>query len=145
MEAMMLEDQTELNRQVVARNATDGWGTQANWRQVWDETCGPPMVLYFCGLAEPIRGLEAVKAFNAALFQGFPELQQTITAIAAEREHVVYRHRLVGHNTGVFLGAPATGRAVDITGMTWMIVHEGRIVEKRYELNHDELNKQLRV
>jgi len=139
----MLNSQTDANRRIALRKATEGWGTQAGWRQVWNETCSPDFVSYFCGLPEPARGLEAAKAFDAALFEGFPSLQQTITAVAADGEHVAYRHRLVGRNEGPFLGAPATGRAVDITGMTWMTVRDGRIVEQWYELNHDELKRQL--
>jgi len=139
----MLEKQTEASRRIALRKAVEGWGTQAGWRQVWEETCSPAFVFHFCGFPDPIRGLEAAKAFNAALFEGFPGLEQTVTAVAAEGEHVAYRHRLVGRNEGPFLGGPATGRAVDITGMTWMTVQDGRVVEEWYELNHDELKRQL--
>lgn len=58
-------------------------------------------------------------------------------------EHVAYRHRLLGRNDGPFLGGQATGRSVDITGMTWITVQHGRVVEEWYELNHDELKRQL--
>ena len=126
------------------RYAVDGWGTEPNWRRVWDETCAAEIVSHFCGFAEPTRGLEAAKQFNAELFEGFPTLQQAIGALVVDDEHVVYRHRLTGPNLGPFLGGPATGRTVEITGMTWLTIKRGRIVEQWYELNHDELKRQLK-
>ncbi len=138
-----MESQTEISRRIAMRKAVEGWGKQAGWQQVWNETCSPDFVSYFCGFAKPVEGLEAAKAFNAALFAGFPGLEQTITAVVAEGEHVAYRHRLTGRNDGPFLDRLATGHAVEITGMTWMTVRDGRVVEEWYELNHDELKRQL--
>jgi predicted ester cyclase len=143
MEAAVFRSRTQRNRRVAMRKALDGWGAEAGWRQVWDETCSPDFTSHFCGFPEAVRGLEAAKAFDETLFLGFPALRQTITAVAADGEHVAYRHRLSGRNEGPFLGAPATGREVDITGMTWMRLRDGRVVEQWYELNHDELKRQL--
>jgi steroid delta-isomerase-like uncharacterized protein len=131
------------NRALALRQAIEGWGTQADWRKVWDETCSQDFVSHFCGSAEVMRGLEAVKEFNAELFQGFPSLHQEITGVIADETSVAYRHRLKGSHDGAFLGIPATGRMVDITGMTWVRVRDGRIVEQWYELNHAELQRQL--
>lgn len=138
-------DQTGESRRIALRRAIEGWGTQTGWRQVWDETCSPDLVTHFCGFPEPICGLDSAKAFNAALFEGFPDLEQIILGVAAEGEHVIYRHRLIGRNEGAFLGRTATGRPVNITGMTWMTVRSGRVVEDWYELNHDELKRQLKL
>jgi predicted ester cyclase len=141
----MSNDHSAVHRLTAMRFAVDGWGTEPTWRKVWDVTCAADMALFFCGFAEPIRGLEAAKEFNAELFEGFPALQQTVTAITADHQHAVYRHRLVGSNLGPFLGRPATGRPVDITGMTWLTFRDGLISEQWYELNHDELKRQLGV
>jgi predicted ester cyclase len=83
--------------------------------------------------------------FNAELFSGFPHLQQEITGIIATATDVIYRHRLTGTHDGVLLGLPATGKPVDISGMTWLRISGGRIVEQWYELNHAELQRQLAV
>jgi predicted ester cyclase len=128
---------------VVMRQAVPGWGTQAEWRKVWEQTCAPDIVLHFCGVGEPIFGLDAVSAFSEQLFLGFPTIKQPITGVCASGTDVAYRHRLVDANTGPFLGQPATGRTANITGTTWARVEDGRIVEEWYELNHEELNRQL--
>jgi predicted ester cyclase len=128
---------------IVMRRAISGWGTQPEWRSVWEQTCAPGIVLHFCGVDEPIAGLDAVCAFNEQLFLGFPTIQQSITGVCASGNDVAYRHRLLGANTGPFLGQAATGRTADITGIAWARVEDGRIAEEWYELNHDELNRQL--
>jgi steroid delta-isomerase-like uncharacterized protein len=135
----------EANKQLALRHAIEGWGTQAQWRKIWDETCADDFVSHFCGLAQSVCGLEAAKEFNAELFSGFPELQQEITGVIATESDVAYRHRLIGAQDGVFLDIPATGKLVDITGMTWVRIEDGRIVEQWYELNHAELHRQLGV
>jgi predicted ester cyclase len=134
----------QLNAEHVAiRRAIDGWGTEPDWKHVWEETCAPGITLHFCGLAEPVIGLSAVCAFNEALFAGFPAIQQTITGVCASGSDVAYRHRLTGRQTGPFLGLEPTGRNVDITGMTWVRTENSKIAEEWYELNHDELKRQL--
>jgi steroid delta-isomerase-like uncharacterized protein len=135
----------EANKQLALRNAVEGWGTEAQWRTIWDETCSPDFISHFCGFAEPVEGLEAAKEFNAELFSGFPKLQQEISGVIATETDVAYRHRLTGTHDGPFLGLPATGKLVDITGMTWVRIDDGRIVEQWYELNHAELRRQLGV
>jgi predicted ester cyclase len=135
----------EVTRQLALRNAIEGWGTQPDWRRVWDETCSQDFISHFCGFAEPVQGLDAAKEFNAELFSGFPHLQQEITGIIATATDVIYRHRLTGTHDGVLLGLPATGKPVDISGMTWLRISGGRIVEQWYELNHAELQRQLAV
>ncbi len=135
---------TENSRAVALRNAIDGWGTRPGWEQVWDETCAPEMVYRFCGWPEPAAvGREAAKSFEAALFVGFPGLEQTIQAMLAEEDQVAYRHTLRGTHTGPFMNAPPSGRRVEITGITWLRLDRDRIVEKHYELNHSELRRQL--
>jgi predicted ester cyclase len=139
----MQHSHQETAEQVVMRKAVAGWGTEPGWRNVWQETCARDLVLQFCGIAEPVVGLDAVCAFNAELFEGFPALQQTITGVCVSDRDVVYRHRLVGRHAGPFLGLAPTQRDVDITGITWASVENGKVVREFYELNHDELKRQL--
>jgi steroid delta-isomerase-like uncharacterized protein len=135
----------ETNKALALRKAIEGWGTEANWRNVWDETCSKDFVSHFCGLTEAVRGLEAAKQFDAELFLGFTEIRQEITGIIADETGAAYRHRLTGTHDGEFLGLPATGKQVDITGMTWYRIDDGRVVEQWYELNHAELQRQLGI
>jgi predicted ester cyclase len=145
MEKNMLNLKSQTPQEITLHKAIAGWGTAPHWQQVWADTCAADIRLHFCGMADPVIGAEAAIGFNAALFMGFPALQQTITAVCADGAHVVYRHRLVGIHSGPFLGLAATHRPVDISGMAWTRVQGGMVAEEWYELNHDELKRQLGI
>ncbi len=81
----------EENKKIALRFARDGWGTMSNWEQVWDELMSSDVVYHFNSSSKPIIGLEANKEFNVSLFQGFPDIKQTIEDIIAEGDKVVYR------------------------------------------------------
>ncbi|MEM9155174.1 MAG: ester cyclase [Cyanobacteria bacterium P01_F01_bin.33] len=131
------------NRAIVLRFAQEGWGTQPDWENVWDELMTPDIIHHFNSEAEPIVGLEANKTFNASLFQGFPDIQQTIGSVIAEGDEVVYRAMLNGTHTGEFLGILPTGKIANINGFTLLRIVNGKIVEWWYECNLLELTKQL--
>jgi steroid delta-isomerase-like uncharacterized protein len=130
-------------REKARRFAEDGWGLEPGWDAAWDAACDPDVVLHFCGTRNAVVGLEANKAFNKSLFEGFPDIRQDITGLIADDDEAAYRHDLTGCHLGEFLGIPPTGRMVQISGMTWLKFRQGRVVEMTYELNHAELARQL--
>jgi steroid delta-isomerase-like uncharacterized protein len=134
------------NQAIALRFATEGWGTNPNWEQAWNELISPDIVHYFCSWAEPIQGIEANKEFEASLFQGFPDIQQTIEDVIAQEDKVMYRSTLKGTHTGMFMGLPPTGKVVSMNGsFTLFRISEGKIVEWWYELNLLEVMKQIGV
>ena len=133
----------EKNKQIALRFATDGWGTRPNWEKVWDELVSPDVLHHFNSSPEPIIGLQANKEFNASLFQGFPDIKQTIHDVIAEEDKVVYRTTLKGTHTGEFLGIPPTNKTGRINDFNLLRIANGRIVEWWYECNMLEMMKQL--
>jgi predicted ester cyclase len=131
------------NKQIALRFAQDGWGTMPNWERVWDELISPDVIQHFNSSPKPILGLEANKELNASLFQGFPDIKQTIEDVIAEGDKVVYRTTLEGTHTGEFLGIPPTGKSAKINDFTMLRISDGQIVEWWYECNLLELMKQL--
>lgn len=134
---------TEQNKSIALRFAQDGWGTNPNWKEIWDELMSPDVVHHFNSAPEPIVGLEANKAFNASLFQGFPDIHHTIEDRIAEGDRVVYRTTLQGTQTGEFLGIPPTGKPAKINDFTLLRIVNSKIVEWWYECNLLEVMKQL--
>ncbi len=134
---------TEQNKSIALRFAQDGWGTNPNWKQIWDELMSPDVVHHFNSASEPIVGLEANKAFNASLFQGFPDIHHMIEDQIAEGDRVVYRTTLQGTQTGEFLGIPPTGKSAKINDFTLLRIVNSKIVEWWYECNLLEVMKQL--
>jgi predicted ester cyclase len=134
---------TEQNKAISLRFAQEGWGTNPNWRKTWDEVLAYDVVQHFNSTPEPIVGLEANKEFNASLFQGFPNIKQTIEDVLVEGDKVVIRTTLEGTHTGEFLGIPPTGKSVKVNDFTLTRLANNRIVEWWYECNLLEVMKQL--
>jgi len=134
---------TEQNKAIALRFAQDGWGTQKNWSQVWDELVAPEVVYYFNSFPDPIIGLEANKAFSEDLFQGFPDIKSTIETVVAEEDTVIIRSTLEGKQTGPFLEMPITGKKVKMNDFTMYKIKDGKIREMWYETNLLSLMQQL--
>ncbi|MDZ4875646.1 MAG: hypothetical protein CLLPBCKN_005066 [Chroococcidiopsis cubana SAG 39.79] len=136
----------EQNKAIALRFANECWGTNPNWKKAWDELVSPDLVHYFCSWAEPICGIEANKEFEASLFQGFPDIQQTIKDVIAQEDKVMYRSTLKGTHTGMFMGLPPTGKVVTVNGSFNLLrISDGKIVEWWYEVNLLEVMKQMGV
>ncbi|MGL5943817.1 MAG: ester cyclase [Waterburya sp.] len=134
---------TEQNRAIALRFAEDGWGTNPNWEKVWDELVSPNLIYHFNSSPKPIIGLKTNKEFNAGLFQGFPDIKQTIEDVIVEDDKVVYRTTLQGTNTGEFLGIPPTGKSVKGNDFTLLRLENGKVAEMWYETNLLEMINQL--
>jgi predicted ester cyclase len=141
----------EQNKSIALRFAEAGWGTNPDWKQVWDELMSVDVVYHFNSSPQPIMGIEANKAFNASLFKGFPDIHQTIFQrkgfanedTLAEGDRVVYRTTIQGTHTGEFLGTPPTGKTAKINDFTLLRISNSKIVEWWYECNLLALMQQL--
>ena len=131
------------NKVIALRFAEEGWGTEPNWRMTWDELVADDVVYHFNSSPNPVVGLEANKVFNAALFDGFPDIHQTIETAIAQADEVVYRSTIQGTNTGEFLGVPPTGKPVKLNDFTLLKIADGKVTEWWYECNLLELMNQL--
>ena len=112
------------------------------WEEVWNERC-----LDVCDEIFDSAYAEHEKAWAPNFLAVFPDLHFTIEDMIAERDKVVTRFILTGTHQGEFLGVPATGKVVKLTG-TWIHrLADSRIVEGREwgEFNALELLKQLGV
>lgn len=129
------KSKTEKNKAVALRYAKEGWGSQPDWKGVWDEIVAPDVVYHFNSFPEPIVGLEANKNFNEGLFQGFSDIYQSLEDILAEGDKVVYRTTITGTHTGEFLGMPPTGKSIRMNDFTLLKISSGQIVEMWYDCN----------
>jgi len=134
---------TEQSKLVALRFAQEGWGTSPSWEKTWDELMSPDVVHYFNSSPKPIVGLEANKAFNASLFQGFPDIHHMIEDMVAEDDKVVYRTTIQGTHTGEFLGIPPTGKCAKINDFTLLQISKGKIMKWWYECNLLALMQQI--
>jgi predicted ester cyclase len=74
-------------------------------------------------------GLEGGKMAHFAFLEAFPDIQTTTDDLIAEGDKVVERYTARGTNTGSFMGAPPTGRKIEIGSMSIYRIADGKIVE----------------
>lgn len=73
--------------------------------------------------------LEGFKAGTRAFLAAFSDLSVAFDDIVAEGDKVAVRGRIRGTHTGEFMGAPATGRQVDVPGIDIVRIRDGKMVE----------------
>lgn len=74
-------------------------------------------------------GLEGGKKAHQTFLAAFPNGQVTTEDLIAEGDKVVERFSFLGTNTGSFMGVPATGKKVTVSGMSVFRLANGKIVE----------------
>lgn len=80
-------------------------------------------------LPEMPAGPEGVKAFAAMVRAGFSDIRITRDDSIAEGDRVVDRWTFSGTHSGEFMGAPATGKRVTVSGIDIFRVADGRLAE----------------
>jgi steroid delta-isomerase-like uncharacterized protein len=81
------------------------------------------------GLGDDLQGPAGFKPFHAAYRNAFPDVSLQIDDIVAEGDIVAARWSGTGTHRGDGLGFAATGKHVRFTGMTFVRVQGGKLVE----------------
>jgi len=74
-------------------------------------------------------GREGGKMVHQASLAAFPDGKTTTNDLIAEGDKVMERFTFAGTHKGEFMGIPATGRAITVTGMSIFRIADGKIVE----------------
>jgi steroid delta-isomerase-like uncharacterized protein len=90
-----------------------------------DEIVAPDFVIN----GQPI-GSEGIRQAAVWVRSVFPDLRVTVEDVVAERDRVVTRFTARATHRGEFLGVPATGEAVTLSGVHVDRVAHGRIAER---------------
>ena len=101
--------------------------------QVWaaggldivDELAAPDIVVTYPVPPEPIRGAEAFKAFLTEVLAGLPDAEVSVDDTIAEGDKVACRWTMRGTHEGPLFGFPASGKAVEVSGMTFFRIADG--------------------
>lgn len=107
-----------------------------------DELLSPEYTLHISAAGvrtdrEGYRG--AVKAYRDA-FSGF---QFLIEDMMAEGDKVIIRWTIRGTHTGDYMGVPATGKDIGLTGIAIRRIAGGRIAEEWVEMDRSGLLQQM--
>lgn len=77
--------------------------------------------------------------------RAIPDLRITVESTIAERDEVAVRWTANGTHRGEGLGIPATGQPVEIHGLTWFRIRNGKFIEARDCWNPDRMVNDLRT
>jgi steroid delta-isomerase-like uncharacterized protein len=93
-----------------------------------DEMLAPDAVVHDLGPTD-LRGADGFKPFHAAFRSAFPDIRLRIDHMVAEGDMVAARWSATATHRGDGLGVAATGRPVRLSGMVFVRVDGGRMVE----------------
>jgi steroid delta-isomerase-like uncharacterized protein len=80
-------------------------------------------------LAEPQRGPEAIRRTMRRYLLAFPDLSITADEVIIQDNCVALAWTIAGHHRGILLNIPATGRMVQVRGVSLMTIDDsGHIV-----------------
>jgi predicted ester cyclase len=115
----------------------------------WDDLCAPGMTLQLPGMPEPVRGLEDVRQFTAALHSAFSDYRLRINDLIAAGDQVECRLTMSGTHTAPLLSPagmiPPTGKKFSVGMTSFLRLADGRIVEERVEMDLGAMMRQLGV
>ena len=92
---------------------------------------------------ENIVGIEGFKAYYNNYLIGFSDAEFTIIDAFGQGDKIVKHWNFKGTHDGEFFGVPATGNKVDVSGVTLVIMKDGKIAQEQDFMDYLDLYKQL--
>jgi predicted ester cyclase len=90
-----------------------------------------------------VVGIDSARAYYANYLTGFSNITFTIKDVFGQGNKIVKYWNFKGTHTGVFFGIQATGKTVDLDGVTLVRMENGKIAEERDILDNLEFMQQL--
>jgi len=90
-----------------------------------------------------VVGIDSARAMYANYVNGFSNIKFTIIDVFGQGDKLVKHWDFKGKHTGTFFGMPATGKDVDVEGVTLVKMRGGKIAEEQDFFDNYEFMKQL--
>lgn len=132
---------TEENKEIVRRFFEEG-PSKGNLK-IADELLSPDFSIHVPLPASP--GIEGINEVITACRAAFEHLNVTIEDMVAEGNNVAARFTARGIHKGNFMGLPATGKPITMTGIEIFRIKDGKIAELWGEANLLGLMQQLGI
>lgn len=94
---------------------------------------------------ENIVGIENVKAYYKNFLTGFSDIKFTMVSVFGQDDNIVKHWNFKGTHSGDFFGIPATGKAVDIDGVTLVKMKDGKIAQEQDFMDNMLFMQQLGI
>ena len=86
---------------------------------------------------------QGVETFVREFLVSFPDLVHTVEDMIAEQDRVAVRFTARGTHLGEWSGFPATGKAIQYSGVTWLRIADGKIAEHQTLWDQTDLIQQI--
>lgn len=112
------------------------------YSQVWDEIINQRKIdeinlqhfdpnITLISSPENIVGIESFKAYYQNYLTGFSEINFTIVDVFGQGDKIAKHWNFKGTHTGDFFGIQATGKTVDVNGVTLVQMKNGKIAQEQ--------------
>lgn len=92
---------------------------------------------------ENIVGIQDFKDYYQNYLTGFSDVTFTLVDVFGQGDKIVKHWNFKGSHTGEFFGIPASGKKVDIDGVTLVKMKDGKIVQEQDFLDNLSFYQQL--
>lgn len=90
-----------------------------------------------------VVGIDSARAYYSNYLTGFSKINFTIKDVFGQGDKIVKYWNFKGIHSGDFFGIPATGKEVNVDGVTLVRMDKGKIAEERDILDNLEFMQQL--
>jgi steroid delta-isomerase-like uncharacterized protein len=116
------------NKAVVRRYIEEAWNKKN--LDVVDEIFAPDLLDHEVDGSEVKSGPDDIKSYLAGYYhRALPDVRMTVEDQVADGDKVVTRITVRGTHQGELLGVPATGKRIEVTGISVDRIEGGKIVE----------------
>ncbi len=92
-----------------------------------------------------VKGKANARAFYENYVTGFSDRKFIVKEIFADGDKLVKHWEFKGKHTGIFFGIPATGKNIDVFGVTIAKLRGGKIAEEQDFMDNLEFMQQLGI
>jgi steroid delta-isomerase-like uncharacterized protein len=105
----------------------------------------PEIVWHNVAMEENYAGLAAVRGFLHELFTAFPDLVFDVTWRIARGDEIAEEWVMSGTHANSFLGIPGTGRPFTLTGMSHIVMRDGRFLSDQFYFDSGSFLRQVKL
>lgn len=127
-----------------------------NYEQTWDQIINQGKIdlidnkmfekdVVLITQPQNVTGIDGFKTYYKNFLTGFSEIKFTVVDAFGQDDRIVKHWRFEGKHTGVFFGIPATGKSVNIEGVTLVKMKNGKIAQERDFMDNLEFMNQLGI
>ncbi|MFC1575229.1 ester cyclase [Gemmatimonadota bacterium] len=132
------------DNQTIGRRFFEEMLGEGNWELAKELTIDE-VVMHHPASPTPVEGRESVVGMLAAFRGGFPDLNMAVEDVFGEGDMVAVRWRARGTHTAELFGIPASGKSMNVGGISLLRIENGKVVEDWVAEDSLGLMKQIGV